>query len=339
MAFCRYCGKELINGQCDCYEFQVSISNVGKGGNIQYQQAYEQSKDPLIIPSFNPDFSSFSGFVSSMRDQSGISEPSSNNGDPFEHNVPIVPDCIQPEENEIVVKQYNIAKLRTRLKFMKAEGRMMVTNRRVLFRATGTSLTGNIAQEHQFKLDEIGGIEMHKDYKFSLLNFFGCLLLEMLVFALIVMLFQKISNGGAIAIGVILGIVGLVPTFIIYKRSGLKLLCAMIGSGCFLMAYIVSNGSKFLLFLMILATLVVLMDLLIVCFVPNLVVKIKSNGAVGAVVIGSQKAMFKRDTGDDYSGFVEVMPWEDTIMAMNELGTMIDDLQKQGDYAIEKWSK
>ena len=48
----------------------------------------------------------------------------------------------------------NLALLRTRLKFMKAEGRMMVTNRRVLFRAAGTSLTGNILQEHQFNLDE-----------------------------------------------------------------------------------------------------------------------------------------------------------------------------------------
>lgn len=56
-------------------------------------------------------------------------------------------------------------------------------------------------------------------------------------------------------------------------------------------------------------------------------------------MIGSQKTMFMRKTGDDYSGFAEVMPWEDTVMAMNELGTMIDDLQKQGDYAIEKWSK
>lgn len=56
------------------------------------------------------------------------------------------------------------------------------------------------------------------------------------------------------------------------------------------------------------------------------------------IVIGSQKAMFSK-TGDDYSGFAEVMPWEDTVMAMNELGTMIDDLQKQGDYAVDKWSR
>ena len=97
-----------------------------------------------------------------------MSEPSSNAGDPFEYNVPIVPDCVKPEENEVVVKQYNIARLRTRLKFMKAEGRLMVTNRRILFRAAGTSLTGNLLQEHEFDLDELAGIEMHKDYKFSL---------------------------------------------------------------------------------------------------------------------------------------------------------------------------
>ena len=339
MAFCRFCGKELSNGQCDCYEFQASIGNVGNGGNAQYQQAYEKVKDPFIIPSFNPNFSSLSGFVSSMRDQSGMSEPTTNTDDPFEHNVPIVPDCIQPEENEVVVKQYNIAKLRTRLKFMKAEGRMMVTNRRVLFRATGTSLTGNIAQEHQFNLDEIGGIEMHKDFKFSFLSFFGCLLLNILAIYLTQMIFSSTSNGGTIAIGVILGIVGLVPTFIVYKRFWLKLLCAIVGSGCFSMALAASSRSGFLTALVVIANIIVIIDLIIVCFVPNLVIKIKTKGATGAVVIGSQKSMFRRKTGDDYSGFAEVMPWEDTIMAMNELGTMIDDLQKHGDYAIEKWSR
>lgn len=339
MAFCRYCGKELVNGQCDCDEFQASIGNVGNGRNVRYQQPYERNKDPFIIPSFNLNFSSLSGFVSSMRDQSGMSEPDTSSKDPFEHNVPIVPDCIQPEENEVTVKQYNIAKLRTRLKFMKAEGRMMVTNRRVLFRAMGTSLTGNIAQEHQFALDEISGIEMHKDFKFSFLSFFGCLLLNFLAIYLTMMIFSDISSGGAVAIGTILGIVGLVPTIIVYKRFWLKLLCAIIGNGCFFVALVASDESRFLVFCVILANIIVLINLIIVCFVPNLMIKIKTKGATGAIVIGSQKSLFRRRTGDDYSGFAEVMPWEDTIMAMNELGTMIDDLQKQGDYAIEKWSK
>ena len=268
-----------------------------------------------------------------------MSEPDLRTNDPYEHNVPIVPDCIQPEENEIVVKQYNIARLRTRLKFMKAEGRLMVTNRRVLFRAAGTSLTGNILQEHQFNLDEIGGIEIHKDYKFSLLSFFGCFALEFVALFLTQMIFATTGNAGTVVVGVILGILGLLPTFIVYKHFWLKLLCAIVGSGCFSMALAASNNSGFLKFLVGVASVIVFIDLVIVCFVPNLVMKIKTKGAEGAVVIGSQKTMFRRKTGDDYSGFAEVMPWEDTIMAMNELGTMIDDLQKQGDYAIEKWSR
>lgn len=336
MKYCRYCGKELVNGQCDCYEFQTSIGNTSAN---QYQEPYQQQKEPFLISSFNPDFSSVSGFVSSIRDQSGMSEPISSTGDPFEHNVPIIPDCIQPEENEVIVKQYNVAKLRTRLKFMKAEGRLMVTNRRVLFRAAGTSLTGNILQEHQFNLDEIGGIEIHKDYKFSFLSLLGCLLLDIVAVLLTTMIFSRTGNGGTIAIGVILGFLGLLPTFIVYKHFWLKLLCAIISSGCFSLALAASFGNKFLGFLVILASFIVIVDLIIVCFVPNLVIKIKTKGATGAVVIGSQKAMYRRQTGDDYSGFAEVLPWEDTIMAMNELGTMIDDLQKQGDYAIEKWSK
>jgi hypothetical protein len=341
MSYCRFCGKELVDGQCNCPEFQASIGNTGNmgyDGNIQNQNAYQQTKEPFIIPSFQIDFSSFSGFVSSVRDQSGMSEAISNNGDPYEHNVPIVPDCIEPEDNEIVVKQYNIAKLRTRLKFMKAEGRLMVTNRRVVFRATGTSLTGNIAQQHQFNLDEIGGIEIHKDYKFSILSFLGCLLLDFFALALTTMIFARTGSGSAIAIGIILGILAMLPTFIVYKHFWLKSFCAIIGSGCFSIAFAASQGNKFLGVLMVLVTLIVLMDFLIICFVPNLVIKIKTKGAEGAVVIGSQKSIFRRKTGDDYSGFAEVMPWEDTIMAMNELGTMIDDLQKQGDYAIQKWA-
>lgn len=337
MSYCRYCGKELVNGQCDCNEFQASMGNASAN---QHQESDQQQKDPFLVRSFNPDFSSISGFVSSMRDQSGMAEPSSSTGDPFEHNVPIVPDCIQPEDNEIVVKQYNVARLRTRLKFMKAEGRLMVTNKRVLFRAAGTSMTGNILQEHQFSLDEIGGVEIHKDYKFSVLSFLGCILFNIIAIFITGSIFSNTGNGGMIAIGVILGILGLIPTFIVYKHFWFKLLCALISSSCFSLARAASmGGTQFLTVLVILANIILIIDLVIVCYVPNLVIKIKTKIATGAVIIGSQKAMSRRIIGDDYSGFVEVMPWDDTIMAINELGTMIDDLQKQGDDAIKKWSK
>lgn len=352
MAFCRFCGKEMVNGQCSCQEYQASIGNAPKVESNpyqehyqkqqqQYQQPYQKRHEPFLIQSFHPNFSSFSSFVSSLRHQSGVSEETSNIGDPFEYNVPIVPDCVKPEENEVVVKQYNIARLRTRLKFMKAEGRLMVTNRRVLFRAAGTSLTGNLLQEHEFNLDELAGIEMHKDYKFSLLNFFGSILVEALAMFLAMTLLSSTGNGGTIAVGVILGLLGIVPTVIVYKHPWLKLLCVGIGVACFQMAISSSTGGQgFLLFLLVIASIFYLIDLVIVCFVPNLMIKIKVKGAIPAIHIGSQRSLLERRAGSgEYSGFVEVLPWEDTIMAMNELGALLDDLKKQGDYAIEKWSK
>ena len=242
---------------------------------------------------------------------------------------------------EVIVKQYNIARLRTRLKFMRAEGRLMVTNRRVLFRAAGTSLTGNLLQEHEFNLDELSGIEMHKDYKFSLLNLFGSILIESLAVFLAMTLLSSTGNGGTIAAGVILGILGILPTIIVYKHPWLKLLCAGISVASFQLAVSSSSGGAgFLIFLLVIASIFYLIDLVIVCFVPNLVIKLKVKGALPAIHIGSQRSLLQRRSGsDEYSGFVEVLPWEDTIMAMNEIGAMIDDLKKQGDYAIEKWSK
>lgn len=329
MKYCRFCGSELIDGQCRCPEFQASIGAA----------SYQSTKDPFLIRSFHINTTSFSGFVSSIRDLTGISEPNSTAADPYERNIPIVPDCVQPEENEIIVKQYNLAQLRTRLKFMKAEGRMMVTNRRVLFRATGTSLTGHIIQQHQFDLDELSGIEMHKDYKFSLLNFFGSVLLLLLATIWITSMFLGTSSGAAVALGFILGVAGLVPTFLVYKHFWLKLLAAIFSFAGFQAAYSCSGESGLLNLLRILSGIILLVDLIIVCFVPNLVIKIKTKGGTGAIVIGSKEILLRRRTGDEYSGFAEVLPWEDTVMAMDELGTMIDDLKKHGDYAIEKWSR
>lgn len=340
--FCPYCGRKMVNGRCECIGFQNS-KNKGINGFLN-----TNGKEPFLIPSFNLNTSSFSGFMSSIRDLSGMSEASSSIDDPYEHDVPIVPDCIEPEENEIVIKQYNIAKLRTRLKFMKAEGRMMITNRRVLFRAAGTSLTGNILQEHQFNLDEVGGIEMHKDYKFSLLNLIGCILLSAFASGLIGWIIGSLArnafyNGGGVA-GIailfsILGFAGLIPTFIVYKHFWLKLFCASISVSCFACSgSLLENVKALYVVLLIISGLILLINIVIVCFVPNLVIKIKTKSAAGAVVIGCQKAMILRKTGDDYSGFTEVLPWEDTIMAINEIGTIIDDLQKQGDYAVEKWA-
>ena len=49
-------------------------------------------------------------------------------------------------------------------------------------------------------------------------------------------------------------------------------------------------------------------------------------------------SMFFRNPSDESVGFAEVLPWEDTVMAMDEIGTLIEDLQRSGDYAVQKWT-
>lgn len=44
-----------------------------------------------------------------------------------------------------------------------------------------------------------------------------------------------------------------------------------------------------------------------------------------------------RDT--DFTGFGEVFPSEDSETAIRELGAIINDIQRMGDYAIDRWKE
>jgi hypothetical protein len=358
--YCRFCGKKLVDGKCDCREFKTGFS---------FDFDPKEYKHPFFVPGFKYlDFSSISAFITSMREQKENKDAALRQKNPYERNTPIVPGCVEQEENEVVIKQYDIARLRTRLKFMKAEGRLQVTNKRILFRAAGTSPVGNVLQQHQYALEELTGIEMHTDYRFSFLN----LLFTLLFFSLASMVSTAHLLGSfsrqAEWMGFILGVVTLSISYVVNKRHWLKLFMSMIGYGSFLFSLIalgkiyVRRGelaragspdtslSTFptpfeiiafitLASLLVVAFVTVIVNTIIVCYVPNLVIRIKTKGAAGAVVIARQRTLFSRGIADEYSGFMEVMPWKDTVMAMNELGPMIDDLQKHGDYAAAKWAK
>lgn len=358
MAYCRFCGKPIAGEECTCDEYLKSIGKT--------------PKKRVFNTKFRLNFSSGPAFVSSFRDQFGFGDDSIHKEDPFETNVPVVPDCIEQEDNEIIVKQYNIAKLRTRIKFMWAEGRMMITNKRLLFRAAGTSLTGDLLQEHQFTLDEIAGVEFQRDNKFSFLNLLGTLfvangglmaVLIPLVVAFVLGFKNAIENAESMSamktlstvcvilafFFLIFGLIGVLASIFLYQKQWLKVLLSGAAEAFPVLSIILFvtfglgklDKNAMIAFIVIgaivllISVICTIINSIIVCFVPNLVITIKTKGGQGAISVGSKNAIVDRD----YSGFMEVLPWEDTNMAINELGTMIDDLQKMGDYAVEKWSK
>ena len=59
MKYCRFCGKELVEDQCDCLEFRRA--NAPEGGKRRL------FRDPLLIPSFKVNVKSVSGFISCRR--------------------------------------------------------------------------------------------------------------------------------------------------------------------------------------------------------------------------------------------------------------------------------
>jgi hypothetical protein len=113
--------------------------------------------------------SSAGNFFASMKNRMGIGSPERNATDTYERGMKIVPECISANENEIPVKQYNIAVLRNLFKLERAEGRMQITNKRVVFRAAGRSVGGRTTLQHEFAINEIAGIEAKRNYKFSFL--------------------------------------------------------------------------------------------------------------------------------------------------------------------------
>ncbi|MCL2879933.1 MAG: hypothetical protein FWF29_06800 [Treponema sp.] len=127
-------------------------------------------------------------FFASLKNRMGVGSPERNATDTYERGMQIVPGCISANDNEIPVRQYNIAVLRNLLKFERAEGRMQVTNKRVIFRAAGRSVGGRTTLQHEFAIDEIAGIEARKNFKFSFLH---------LIFALIIIIAANLIINGA----------------------------------------------------------------------------------------------------------------------------------------------
>jgi len=129
--------------------------------------------------------SSAGNFFKSVKNRMGIGSPERNATDTYERGMAIVPECISANENEIPVKQYNIAILRNMLKFERAEGRMQITNKRVIFRAAGRSVGGRTTVQHEYAIDEVAGIEARNNYKFSFMYLIFAMLIIVSAFYII----------------------------------------------------------------------------------------------------------------------------------------------------------
>ena len=336
--FCTRCGRQINPGAiCEC----------------------SMRTGPAASPKTNVDTTSLKAFYVSMKNRMGIGEPEKNMTDCYERGLHIVPQNIRANEGEIPVKQYDVAILRTRRKFERAEGRLQVTNKRVLFRAAGRSVMGRTTLQHEFAIQEIAGFEIRKNYRFSLFDLLlGWILAS--ICALLTMLFTVWVLNKVLALGVIVGllfgILGQMPFFTVRKMFfGKMLACGISVINLYVVMMLTREAARikdsgFLGFLGIvlliiggLAAIVFLIATLLFCFKPNLAFDIKTKSGTPPIPIRSKSkgiiGFFSSSAGGEFTGFSEVLPWVDAESAIREVGAMITDIQTLGNFGVEKWMR
>lgn len=347
--FCTKCGSPLVEGQiCECQKSVMPANNEPWRNKDFQNQVPEEGTQPTPAMKFNIEKAEDAWY--NFKNKVGIGEPETNNKNAYERDMKIVPECVKADEGEVPVRQYTIAKLRTLHKLHWAEGRLQVTNKRVIFRAPGKSIMGKTVLQHEFAIDEIAGVEVRKEPGFDFLKLILAYLVGVLGITLIVPFItffaEKISFLGGVIAFIVL-IAGNIPPFVMHKRFLLKSLTTGLASGAGAVLVAVTGGNKIVSLLALISIIIWWICCIINSFRTNLVFTIKTKGATGAVEIRRKKRvgllglLFSNTASEkeEYTGFSNVFPLKDTEKAIREVGAMISDIQKLGDYGIEKWKE
>ncbi|MBR2316248.1 MAG: hypothetical protein IKA56_06350 [Clostridia bacterium] len=396
MAFCKFCGTQIKDGStCTCPEAVAEsqknqapvteqafnpygagepVNNVEQTASTGAQTTAQQNPGQPSKIDLNKLGKDFGVSVDTEKVKSNIEgainkinggDVAQENNSIYERGMRIVPDSIKANDGEVPIRQYNFAKLRTRYLFAKAEGRLQITNKRILFRATGRSIMGKSTLHQEFELSQIGGVEFRNRYDFNILSFIGGLLVTFIFFAIgsstagiMISNFGNLYVVQYLALGFQLFTIA-ASAFAAYYLKKIKsfnkyltvrqmLMSPGIGA---LVTYTQSGwfsegfDPEFLIIAAVLLGIPVLINLFLISFVPDLVAIFKTKGAIPGFEIKKENPqallafLFTGRHEDSNSGFMEVLPWTDTDRAIKEVATIIDDIQTMGDAAIEKWQE
>ena len=264
--------------------------------------------------------------------------------DCFEIGKQIVPDLIEPCEEEIPIKQYDVGRVRRRLDFSWGYSRIQVTNKRIIQRTVGRSIIGKDMQYQEFAIDDIAGLSFNKGKQFAFGDFLLWLILSAIVGALgagLEALFDGDEAG--VVVGAIFAVLAIgcwayirfgqrkssnvLFTFLFALPVGMAITAfGRIGYGYDEEALIVPAILSWI------CAIFYFVYLVRSSLLPSisLLVKTRVCASEGASVsAGWRITKFKISA--------IILPGSDTENALREIGAIITDVQKFGDYAIDKW--
>lgn len=323
MPYCTRCGKPIQEGErCSCT----------KKWNLNLESSFSGAQEGAV----------FFGANSQSADAQ------------YERGQKIVPDNIVPNESEIPVRQYNLCVMRSRIKCARAEGRLQLTNKRILFRAKGVTPVGSTTIQHEFSIDELAGFQIVRNFRFSILDLlllaFCCFLFWNFGVGLAKVLGETLKGFGLL-LSYVLAIAAAVPAFIRMPRElyACKSILLAISIGLLTVlrksVYFHNVVLTVLGYILIYLPYVALGVLLIVfalafSFKPNMEFLVRTKTGEAVIPVRCEKTGFAA-VGNvitaQYMGYNEVLPTDETEKAIREIGAIINDIQKLGDYGISKW--
>lgn len=268
----------------------------------------------------------------------------------------LLKENITPAHEEASVRSYQCTYYHSRLLGLEATGYLGITNKRVIFQASGTSNAGPSVIQSEVPIDDVSGISSYKGTYFSIGQLFAALVVSVIAGGILSLLLTGLTSlfrdhdmitAWIIAIGT-----GGYSLFLERKLIWRPVLAtisafgfAMIGSGSVLlssMSYLFSGGGGGSSFIpLLLAPIVGIYAL--VCYFwyarrPTFTLAIHSKGGSSTPIsISGASGIGIFDVAAGRA--LNAEPAQDAGPMLQELGAIILDIQKMGDFGIEKWQR
>ena len=379
--FCTKCGRPLEEGEvCDCTKSKETYNNTqGQGSqnfqnqtgqqNFNYQGGNNKSfEDKNLKDDFNYWQGKFQEKVGESFKEKVNDYKKMNDEMNYSGGI-IVPEIIAGSEGEIPVRQYDLTVFKNVFlgffTYSKSIGKLLVTNKRVLFSAKGRNINGTTNLQNEFNLNEIAGMSASKNYIPHIGKFILGLIFTSFISSILLGINARLFYDSPAAIkfsGLIFIAIGILASILIKKNNFLSLLAAtviltgatlLLGTGVIesylpIFAnygygyYDTPGGFMFLIYIIldIIFFVYYIIRLWVFSQIPNLTFYMDTRAKSSVIFIERRKRRFLGlfvDNKSENSGFDYVLPTPETDLALREVGAIISDIQTQGDYGINKW--
>ncbi len=279
--------------------------------------------------------------------------------DYYEQEKQILGSLVLPQEGEVAVKQYKLARLRSRFawfSYKKALGKLQITNKRLIFRSSGKSIGGKDAAQQEFDINDVSGVEIHKGFKFRFWDFLGAVLVAVaggVVTRVMRFLLSLINTSNVESLYNILNILFIVALTVltillfIQMRSSIFTILAL---GALLEHFIEELGISFveilinpslIVNLLIFAVLPsILLIYLIIQFSqrPAFTLTVKTKFASEAIIVKESNLLSRLLGKGGFIRYAEIIPAIDAEKCMHEVNSLINSI-KSSEYTAQSDSE